>query len=343
MKKNQTLILVIVVAVLAGTYFLSQVDFNDGERKKYDYTFHIEDTSTVHKIYIRDKTPQEVTLVRRADGWYIEEEDRKARPVAVKTLLKTFHSMRLKNFVAESMKPTVLNRLAAYGIEVKVMDNSDKLLRHFFVGPPSMDEMGSYMMNKGGDAPYTVFIPGFNGNLTTRFFADPVQWRKRIIWGYDNLDIHKVRVRYANSPQNSFEVVRDENYKYQLTRLIDNQVFTPDSIQAGLFFATFTNIQYQGAIVPTDGIWEKRDSLKSSAPAFDIYVENYDGEWKSLTAYRVKAAEDTEDDDGNPLDYDPDYLHAFIRSSEGKEEMVLAQYYGLQLALVDIATLVRNF
>lgn len=341
MNKKTRIVLLITVLALAGIYLYTNQSGSE-ERKSYDYSFHIEDTASIHRIYIKDKSPNEVNLVRENGTWMIKGYG-EARTVAVNTLLKTFYKMRLKNFVAESMKPTVLNRLAAHGIEVKLFDKSGNVLRHFFVGTPTMDEMGSYMMNKGGDAPYSVFIPGFNGNLTTRFFADPILWRKRIIWGYDNLEIHKVRVRYSSSPENSFEVIRNTDNKYKLTRLIDKQEFTPDSIQAGLFYAAFSNIQYQGAIIPTDGIWAKQDSLKASSPAIDIYVENYDGDWRMLTAYHVIAADDTEDLDGNPLDYDPDMLHAFITTSDGDEMMVLAQYFGLQLALVDIPTLVKNF
>ncbi len=341
MKGKTNLILIIVIVSLSVIYYLTQNNTSD-ERQKYDYTFHIEDTASIHKIYIKDKTPQSVNLVRQNGRWMIEGGD-EARPVAVRTLLKTFNQMRLKNFVSESMKPTVLNRLAAHGIEVKLYNEKGKVLKHFFVGPPTMDEMGSYMMNKGGDAPYAVFIPGFNGNLTTRFFADPVQWRKRTIWGYDNLNIKKVRLRYDHAPQNSFEITRDTNNQYSLTRLIDNQTFTPDSIQVGLFYAALSSAQYQGAITPSDGIWEKRDSLKASQPAFDVYVENYDGDAKTFSAYRIKAPEDAEDETGNPLEYDLDMVHGFITSNDGNETMVLAQYFGLQLVLVDIPTLVKDF
>lgn len=341
MKGKTNIILIVVIAILGGVYYFTQ-SRESGERQKYDYVFHVEDTAAIHKIFIKDKTPHEVSLIRDNGRWMIEGGD-EARPVAVKTLLKTFNQMRLKNFISESMKPTVLNRLAAHGIEVKLFDKSGNVMKHFFVGPPSMDELGSYMMNKGGDSPYAVFIPGFNGNLTTRFFADPIQWRKRSIWGFDNLDIKKVRLRYDHAPQNSFEIDTDTNNKYSLTRLIDKQTFIPDSIQVGLFFSAISSAQYQGAITPSDGIWAKRDSLKASQPAFDIYVENFDGDWKTLTGYRIKAPEDAEDEHGNPLEYDLDMLHAFITSSSGKESMVLAQYFGLQLVLVDIPTLVKDF
>ena len=340
--KKKIIVLVGVIAILGALIWLSNRPDSEGARKEYDYTFHIEDTASIGRIVLRDKRPQEATLVRTEKGWMVDGEHL-ARKRAMAILMKTFYKMRLKNFIAESMQQTVLSRLSSTAVEVEVYDRKGNKLRHFYVGPPTMDEMGSYMMNKGGDAPYAVFIPGFNGNLSTRFFADPMMWRDRTIWGYDNLKVKKVRVRYATTPVNSFEIEKRKNGDYSLTRLIDETVFTPDSIQSALFFSVFRNLQYEGAIVETDPIYAKRDSLKSSKPVFDIYVEHENGEWKTLTAYNIKAAEGTEDADGNPQKYDPDHVHAFIETSDGKEMFVLAQYYGLQLAMVDIPTLVKNF
>ncbi|MCC5916872.1 MAG: hypothetical protein JJU02_06040 [Cryomorphaceae bacterium] len=342
MKKNSIIILSLIAILLGGLIYYTNLNKTADGRKVYDYNFHIEDTASVARIVIKDKSPKEVNLVRTDRGWTIDG-DHLTRKRAINVILKTLHDMRLKNFVGEKMKPTVLNRLATYGIEVQVYDKNDDILQHFFVGPPTMDEMGSYMMKKGGDAPYAVFIPGFNGNLTTRFFADPIMWRDRTIWGYDNLEIKKARVRYLNQPANSFELVKHTEGEYELTRLIDGEIFTPDSIKSGLFFSTFTTLQYEGAIVPSDGIWARQDSLKKSPPVFDIYVEKENGDWKMITAYRIKAEEGVIDEDGNPLDYDLDRVHAFITTSDGDEIMVLAQYYGLQLALVDIATLISTF
>ncbi|TVQ80948.1 MAG: DUF4340 domain-containing protein [Flavobacteriales bacterium] len=343
MNRKTTLLLIAVILLGGIVYWLSKEPGKQG-RQKYDYEFHIEDTASIGRILIRDKVPHEVNLVRTDEGWKIDGE-KLARQKAAQLLVTTFHKMRLKNFVAESMKPTVLNRLATYGIEVQVFDRNDKVLRHFYVGTPTMDEMGSYMMNKGGDAPYAVFIPGFNGNLSTRFFADPILWRDRTIWGYDNLNIRTVRVRYANNPLNSFELNRLENNDYTLTRLADNEVFKADTIQSALYMALFSRLQYEGAIVETDKIWQKQDSLKSTMPAFDIYVENKNGEGKTLTLYRIKAPEDTEDLYGEDLEFDPNRYHAFItpNNPDEKEMFVLAQNYALRNVFTDIASLVRNF
>jgi hypothetical protein len=343
MNKKNILLLLLVVA-LGGLVYWLQTEKSSEARKKYDYEFHIEDTASIARIVIKDKTPNEVNLVRTDEGWKIDGEIL-ARRKAVQLIITTFHKMRLKNFVGEQMKPTVLNRLATYGIEVQVYDKRDNIMKHIFVGTPTMDEMGSYMMNKGGDAPYAVFIPGFNGNLSTRFFADPVLWRDRTIWGYDNLSIRKVRVRYAKDPLNSFELVRNPNNTYELTRLADGEVFEADSIKAALYMAQFSTLQYEGAVVETDGIYAKRDSLKSTMPAFDYYVEDENGRAKTLTMYRIKASEDAEDLYGVELEFDPNRYHSFIESNDPNEPevFVLTQNYAFMKTFVNIAELVANF
>ncbi|MFN3951560.1 MAG: hypothetical protein ACK4KT_04040 [Thermaurantimonas sp.] len=319
------------VVLLSGLliFFLVRIPPKDDlEFLKADYTFHIEDTAAIDKIIISDKTPNSVTLVRKPSGWETES-GRPVRKDAIEILLETIYRMRLKNFVPESARDVVLRRMSSAGKEVRIYSGR-KLLRHFYVGTETMDEMGTYMMLKDGKNPYAIFIPGFNGFLSTRFFANEALWLKKTIWGYDNLEIYKVSYTNYDEPENSFILEAKDGFKLHTPA---GQTIPADTIKSAIYLAGFRTVEYEGAILPQDPIYNRQDSLKASVPAFEITAWKKDGAWKKLTTYHIKASEESAELYTHMGQYDPDRLHAFITDHTGNEYFVLVQYYGLSPVL----------
>ena len=318
-------------------YFLVRTPKDDLELLKADYTFHIEDTASIDKIIISDKTPNSVTLIRKSTGWETEN-GRPVRRDAIEVLLETIYRMRLKNFVPESARDVVLRRMSSAGKEVKIYSGR-KLLRHFYVGTETMDEMGTYMMLKEGKNPYAIFIPGFNGFLSTRFFANEALWLKKTIWGYDNLEISKVSYTNFDDPENSFTLEIKDGFQLYTSA---GQTIPADTIKSAIYLAGFRNVEYEGAILPQDPIYKRQDSLKASVPAFEITAWKKDGTWKKLTTYHIKANEESAELYTHMGKYDPDRLHAFITDHNGNEHFVLVQYFGLSPILFSIHDLKKR-
>ncbi|GCD76582.1 hypothetical protein JCM31826_00640 [Thermaurantimonas aggregans] len=336
--KNKIVVFVIAaLIVVVVVLFIFNRPKDDLEALKADYTIHIEDTASITKIIISDKTPKSVTLVRTKNGWETESGN-PVRLDAIQTLLETLNRVRLKNFVPETARDNVLRRMASAGKEVKVYAGN-KLIRHFYVGTETMDEMGTYMMLKDGKNPYAMFIPGFNGFLSTRFFANEALWLRKTIWAFDNLDISKVEYKDFDTPENSFTLTIDNGY--QLTNAT-GQPLKADSIKAAVFLAGFRTVEYEGVILPEDPIYKRQDSLKASIPAFELTAWKRDGSWKKLTTYHIKANEDAVEFYTNLGKYDPDRLHAFISNDKGQELFVLVQYYGLAPVLVTVHDLKKR-
>lgn len=334
-KKVGLFIAILIISVSAFVLFYRPKD--DLEALKADYTIHIEDTASITKIVISDKTPKSVTLIRTKNGW----ETGSGNPVrtdAIQILLETLYRVRLKNFVPETARDNVLRRMASAGKEVKVYAGS-RLIRHFYVGTETMDEMGTYMMLKEGKNPYAMFIPGFNGFLSTRFFANEALWMRKTIWAFDNLEISKVQYQDFDTPENSFTLTVDKGY--HLTNAA-GQPLKADSIKAAVFLAGFRTVEYEGVILPEDPIFKRQDSLKASVPAFELTAWKKDGSWKKLTTYHIKANEEAAEFYTNLGKYDPDRLHAFITNDKGQELFVLVQYYGLAQVLATVHDLKKR-
>jgi hypothetical protein len=88
-------------------------------------------------------------------------------------------------------------------------------------------------------------------------------------------------------------------------------------------------MRYEGAIIPSDPIFARKDSLLASTPVFEITVKT-DSESVNLKAYRIKGPAEALDPDEEAPEFDPDRLHAVIND----DRMILVQYYGLRRVLV---------
>lgn len=325
-KKNIIYLLILIVLIAFAGWLLTDKEkgYKSIERTM-DYDFTIEDTASIDKIIIRDKKPNEVIL-SKVNGTWMVNGDHKARKDAMNTLLETLHRMEMRNFIPERMKPTVVSRMAVHGKEVEIYQNG-KLFKTIFVGTEAQDELATYMMIKGSDAPYAVHIPGFNGFLSTRFFTSAILWRSRDIFGLDPNNIRTVQMLYPDSTETSFKLDVFSQDSLYVSNLQSGKVLRQmNGVNAKLFLAAFRNLKYEGAIVPTDPIWKRQDSLLASVPVFLLEVKDHNGKTHKLQGYKIKGPAEVYDPDMEAPVFDPDKMHGFINESE----MVLLQYYGLR-------------
>jgi hypothetical protein len=175
-----------------------------------------------------------------------------------------------------------------------------------------------------------VHIQGFNGYLNSRFFTEEDLWRDRTIFGLSVPQIKQVSIQYSTNTQYSF-YVNTEGGKVSLTDAKGNQApFL--NVNMNIFLGALRTANYEAMVVPTDGIWAKRDSLQQATPLLVLSITDVHDQTHALKAYRKRPDHEQEDENGQPLQWDPDRLYAFL--SDGR--MVLIQYYGLRNVLVTL-------
>jgi hypothetical protein len=331
MKKN-IIYLVIFLVLLAFTgWFLSTTEANTTLEGKENYAFTVQDTAAINKIVITTKKPSRVVLIKRPQGWLVNDQI-PAREEAMRTLLETLATMQLRNFVPKRMRQNVTKQLASAGKKVEIYKNG-KLAKTIFVGSATSDQLGTYMMLKNADAPYAVYIPGFNGFLNTRFIAEPHVWERRDLVHIKPRNIKEIKVTYPDSVEASFTLRSfSPDSLYVISAATGKALENINQNKARLFLSAFKNLRYEGAIVPEDGIYKRRDSLLASTPVFTIAVKDIDSERVSVSGYHIKNAYEAIIPGEPETYYDPDRLHGFIN----EDRMVLLQYYGLRNVLVSV-------
>ncbi len=334
-KNIYYLLIFIVLLALAGwLYSRRSTSILD---RKMNYDFTIKDTAAIDKIIIEDKSPAKVILTRSVDGWKVNGKFN-VRKDAIEILLGTLYRMEMRNFIPENLRQIVIKRLSVFGKKVQVY-KTGRLYKTFYVGTNSQDEMATYMMIKGANAPYAVHIPGFNGFLSTRFFVDTHLWRSRDLIEIDPANIREVKMYYPDSVTASFKINVYNFDSLFVTGLEDGKIIRSiNKVNAQLFLSAFKNLKYEGAIIPTDQIWQRRDSLLASIPVFRLEVKDINGKKTTVSGYKIKGSILPIEEGEEEAEFDPDRMHGFIND----ERMILLQYYGLKNLLKSLEFFVKS-
>jgi hypothetical protein len=170
--------------------------------------------------------------------------------------------------------------------------------------------------------PYITHIPGFNGYLTTRYIVLDYKWRTSAIFKSAFSEINSVKVEYFQKPEDSFEIIRNENGTIVIKSMKFNApVVNFDSIAVKEYLVNYSNIHFE-AFEKMKA--ETHDSILASPKFFSISLTTNTGKTTTVVAYAIKAKPGAVDLKDNPIDYDPDRMYAKINE---EQDLALIQYF----------------
>ena len=209
MKKNNriTIIIAALLVVIAGVLIWNNRYLSTLQGEASD--FQVWDTASVTKIYLADRRENESLLERQEDGWTLNGIY-KAHPKQVNYLLTTLYKIRIKMPVSVASHDNIVKQLASQSTKVEIYQivprvnlfDKIKLFYHekrtkvFYVGDATMDSSGTFMLKEGADKAYIVYIPSFRGFISTRFTANPDDWRDHTIFHEKLADIQSVEIDF---------------------------------------------------------------------------------------------------------------------------------------------------
>jgi len=318
MKKKLTLLIALVV-VLAAVVIYFSLRSSDSSLKRELRDFAVEDTASVDRIFMVQKDNQQITLTRSGNRWLVNDRYL-ARPDAMENLLKTLKRIQVKSPVSTSMMNTAVRMLATRNTKVEVYDGR-KLLKTIYVGGPTQDQMGTFMMLEGSSVPFIVHIPGFVGYLTTRFFVNERGWRSTELFRYNFNDIAAVTVENPAAPGESFRVRNLGDNQFEVSSLNGRPNPGPiDTIGTKFYLSQFEKMNFEFF---TDSLPAQRiDSMLTSPTYRTVTLEDRSGLQRTLRMW-PRPANGKTDVDGNTLLWDDERLLAFL----DEKDWVVVQYY----------------
>ncbi|MCX6223722.1 MAG: DUF4340 domain-containing protein [Bacteroidia bacterium] len=317
MKKNLIITGLIVVLGIVAIILISRNSSSSIKRELRD--FAVEDTASIDRIFMVMKSNQQVTLTRSNDHWMVNDKY-VARTDAINNLLKTLNRIRVKSPVSASMLNNAVRMLATRNTKVEVY-NKKKLLKTIYVGGPTQDQMGTFMMIEGSSAPFVIDIPGFTGYLSTRFFVDEIAWRSTELFKYNFNDIKAISVKNETTPHASFRLESPGNNKYFLTSPDGvNIPGTLDTVGVRFYISQFEKVNFEFFADSTPQ--RTKDSLLAAKPYRSLILEDNSGKTRKLIAW-LRPANGKLDEEGNTMIWDDERMWALIDD----KSWVVIQFY----------------
>jgi hypothetical protein len=331
MKKNLLLFGLLLIAAAAAYVVLSK-DPTSTIADRPDAAFAIKDTASITRIIITEMNGKMATLDRKPTGgrWTLNGR-LDARKDATDLILYTLHQMRIRGPVGDASKENVLRVMASAGKRVEIFQGGDRPVKTIYIGHTTQDHTGTYMLletPEGGrsEIPYVMHIEGFTGFLSSRFFADELEWRYTGIFDYPELDYKTFRYIVPTLPQQSFEIAYAGGNAIRMRAGFNGQDFTQEVID-------FDTVKVKDLLVRLKKVHiesyntllkpEAQDSIRHTIPFVQMSIVDKHDATTTLLLYQKRAVKPHYDAEGNLLPYDQEYLWARTM----QDEMALAQRF----------------
>jgi hypothetical protein len=330
MNRNRIALLIVVLLGGLTFWYVTRDKSSSVSRELRDFAY--EDTASVTKIFLADKTLKKVELVRGTDNHWTVNGKFNARPDAVKNLLKVIHNLSVRQPIGVKSRENIIKRLITGSVKCEIYAG-DKLVKQYYVGGESPDMMGTYMLLcdvsdpeevKNSSEPFEVEMKGFNGYLTPYYFTSEEEWRDRTVFEYYVPDIRSIRVEHPGEPQSSFIVTQAAGSKTFGLQDLQGKPLPFDTIAVKQFISYFGKINFENfetAITPTE-----KDSVLKSTPAHRITVTDASNKKNEVVMYLKKNNGFMPDDTSAaaPPYYDMDRMYATVNNGA---DFVAVQFY----------------
>ena len=324
---NKKLVLALLVLLLLSALLWWKMNTRNNETLNRSLSdFAVKDTSGVTGIVLTDKEKNRVELRRTPGGWMVNGKF-PSRQDAIHLLLETIYGLEVRSPVGRAGHNTVIRRLATKSVKVEIFRN-DALLKSYFVGGPTQDQQGTYMLMEDSDVPFIIGLSGFSGYLTPRYFTSEDLWKSPTLFPLRAQDIASVKLMSNENPDQSWELT-NRNNSLSLSDPLNGKGLPLDTLGARAYLTRFLELKYEAV----DHNKSLRDSLAKLPSREEFTVTSREGKVFGLkTFYKKNPVDDSEIRAGAAPPYDPDRFWAVLNNDSGS--VLLLQYFVMDPVMV---------
>ena len=199
-----------------------------------------------------------------------------ARKDAIKNLLVCIKELAVKCPVARNSIENISKQLATTGTKIEIYQN-DNLVKSYYVGGDAQDGLSTYMLlidnetEKNSTMPFEMFIPGFNGFLSVRYFTDADLWRDRTVFAHLPDNISSITFTPVQKPDSGFTVSLSAINEISLHDNKGNRITDFDTLKVKRYITYYSNIQYSS--LENKCRKSYKDSILSKKPVFVVTLK----------------------------------------------------------------------
>lgn len=326
MKKNRVAIVLFLVLGITSAWLIFHNRNSTIKQELKD--FAVVDTASITKIHLKDKANKEITLEKVKGGSWRLNGKYYARRDAIQTLLYTIRAIKVRNPVGKKALDNVIKRLATGSTKCEIFAD-EKLIKSYYIGGETQDDEGTYMLlqdpetKENSSLPFVVYIPGFNGYVSGRYFINEKEWRDKTVFNYHWNEVKNIAVEYSFRKDSSFTLNVNGENDFEVVNAAGKKTEMLDTNKVKLYLGYYYNIQYEGleTIRP-----KEKDSVLSSGWVHQITVTDISGKKNTIRTYhKPPPSEGMTDNDGKPLKEDTDRMFAFMNGNT--DEVLVVQFY----------------
>jgi hypothetical protein len=322
MKKNRVLLVVLLALVAITAYFVIRKSTGTIDEELRDFAY--KDTAAITKIFLADRTGAQVTLERKGPGYWILSDGSEARNDAVNGLLTAISEVSVRSPVAKAAYNNVVKAIATKATKVELY-TAEGLVKTYYVGGPTQDQMGTFMHLEGSSVPFVTHIPGFNGYLTPRYITSTAEWKTKRVFRFDPKEIISITAIDHEIPGYHIRIDKGTDDQYALMDSVGVALKNVSQDKIASYFQFFANVNYESEESSLNA--SQRDSLVHSPPYRFLSVTSRDGRTRAITIWKRPQTGTTTNKtnaSGEPFPYDIDRMTARM---EGDTALIVVQYF----------------
>lgn len=287
--------------------------------KGKDNDFKVKDTANVDKIFLANKGNQSVTLVKDGNKWMVNNEF-EARGDMIANILNAIRNVEVKQFVPKTAIENTMKLLSVAATKVEIYTNG-KLNKVYYVGGPTQDHFGTYMVMQDSETPYICYVPGHRGYISTFYTPIADEWRSRQVFRYQLEEIAALKVEFYRVPQLSWEIQNVDNKVFKLKSLSTNKYIEPfDTMAVKMVLKEFKGLGFESFVEVNS---TRMDSVKAKYPLYKISVLSRDGKKRTLDLYEIPMQPGVYTMDGKEARVDVDRMYGIVDGTT----TTICQYY----------------
>ena len=199
-------------------YFMIQGGGGSSDPQFSDREIAYKDFDNVDKIFIRERNKEGRFIKRKGDRWYLEDSVLISK-VFMGNLQRVITLPAVKYIPIGKEKELIKSSMNQMGIEVKLYDEDNEMLRDYWVGRNTNNEDGTAFLVNGAEQPYMMEIPFSRGTLRGLLLFKTGQIRDKSIATYDTEEITQVKINYPKNTDSSFTLDKKSDGGYEVSPL----------------------------------------------------------------------------------------------------------------------------
>jgi hypothetical protein len=336
MKRN-IIFLLLFIMLAVSAYFLV-IKKTPGTLNEEETGFAVTDTASIGKIFIGDMQGNKVVIERMKNFWMLDKKY-PVRNDYIRVLLSTIKNVAVSYPVQQAAINKVAAEMAAHNKKVEIYDTRGKLIRSYFVGGPSLDSHGTFMLMEGSTNPYVTAIPGFQGVLETRYTTDADAIRSTEIYNFRLNEIREVTVEYREKADSSFSisVLGPDSFQLRSAQGSLYDAALVDKIKLRSYLDLFSFINAEAYVNDLS----KKDTILQAPPFCIITLIDRRNLHHTTACYRIPLLPDSPmqfDPSGQPMKFDNDRYFASINNGS---DFVIVQRYHFGRLLKNISHMLK--